>query len=545
MKRLLLLTLSAVLLLSTVPSVVLGDSEAPTKLTWFVDVPSFSFNSEGWGIDRMTSEFTEQFGIEVEFVTAADDSGSQLSTLISSDSVPDLITLKGLWDSPSTGLIRQMAEAGMLSSYNDLMDQYLQEEEKANFRSDVLAWYALADGKTYAYPNYAYSTDDLPKDSGLIPNRGIVIRKDLWETIGSPDMTTPEGFLNACEAASKLTYNDLPVIGMQLFEQGNEAASIIGQYFAVPWETEDGHAYSPWLNGANKETYAFLNEAYRRGLILESNFSDTRDQIREKIANGRVFALIAAPQDFGPQFGLLYEADPNAYYVATELRNKQGDEPVLTDISGWGYLQTVISSKAKAPDKLIRFIAYLLGEEGAIKIANGWEGEQWKRNEDGTISTTEEYIEASKEDATLRKKLGIGCFDLYANWAFLMQFQPHLDLENPNDLKTFRTNNNHIMQPLAIYSYRSAQYKYNPEDPRAMTVNEENVKARSYLDIAVAELLTAPTAEAFEEKYTEIQQVLPTVYDINLVMQYTDDALQAGKAQLGVKYFWPPYASIE
>ncbi|MDR2504484.1 MAG: hypothetical protein LBD16_00110 [Oscillospiraceae bacterium] len=545
MKKLVSLFLTAMLVLSLTAIAPASASEAPVKLTWFVDVPSFSFNSEGWGLDRMTAELTEKFGIEIEFITAADDSGSQLATLISSDSVPDIITLKGLWDTPSTTLIRQMAEAEMLVSYNDLADKYLTDEEKSYFRSDVLAWYALADGKAYAYPNYAYSTDDLPEGTGLIPNRAIVVRKDLWEQIGSPDMSTPAAFLDACEAASKLTYNDLPVIGLQLFEQGSEAYTIVSQYFAVPWETEDGHTYSAWNNGANKEAYAFLNEAYRRGLILESNYSDTRDQVREKIANGRVFALAAAPQDFVPQFASLYDSDPNAYYVTFELRNAAGDEPVLGDISGWGYLQTVISSNNKAPEQLIKFVSYLLSDEGAIKMNRGWEGEHWNWNEDGTISTAEEFIAATQADATLRKKLGIGAFDLFANYAFLMQFEAPLDLENPNQLKSFLTGDTKIKIPLSKYSYRPAQYKYDPNDPRALTVNEENVKADSYTKIAVAELLTAPTVEAFEAKYAEIQQVLPTLYDQKLVLQYSDDALQAGKAQLGVDFFWPPYAEKE
>lgn len=75
-----------------------------------------------------------------------------------------------------------------------------------------------------------------------------------------------------------------------------------------------------------------------------------------------------------------------------------------------------------------------------------------------------------------------------------------------------------------------------------MPVNEERIKRESYLDIAEAELLTAESAEAFEAKYAEIQQTLPTVYDMELYLQYQDDALQAGKAQLGVKFFFPPYA---
>lgn len=541
MKKLVSLLLALMLLASMTPAMA---GEAPVKLTWFVDVPSFVFNSEGWGMDRMTAEFTEKFGIEIEFITAADNSGSQLATLISSDNLPDLITVEGLWNTSTTELLRQLAEAEMLVSYNELADKHLSSEEAAYFRPDVLAWYALADGKTYAYPNYAYSTADLKEGEGLAPNRAIVVRSDMWEQLGRPDMSTPAAFLDACERAAKeLTYNELPVIGMQLFEQGNEAYDIIRQYFAVPYETEDGRLLDEWETEAGKESYAFLNEAYRRGIILESNYSDTRDQVREKIANGRVFALVAAPQDFAPQFATLYDADPNAFYIPMELRNTAGDEPVLGDISGWGYLQTAISANVKAPEKLIKFLSYLVSDEGAIRLNKGWEGEHWKKNEDGTISRTEEYIEALKEDVNLNKKLGIGCFDLFANWAFLMQFEPKLDLNVANDLKIYRTNDIQIKQPLSKYAHRPPQYKYDPTDERALVVNEEEVKARSYTTIALAELLTAPTAEAFEAKYQEIKQVLPTVYNRELVMQYRNDALQAGKAQLGVDFFWPPYAA--
>ena len=546
MKKFLSLVLAAMLVLSLMPAMSFAD-EAPTKITWFVNVPSFVFNSEGWGVDRMTRELQDRFGIEIEFVTAADDSGSQLATLITSDSVPDIITLPGLWSSTDTNLIRQMAEAEMLLSYNDLIDQYVPEEEKAGFRSDILAWNALADGKTYAYPNYGYSTEDLPEGKGLVPNRCIVVRADMLEKLGNPSMESPADFLNVCERAmTELgTYDGLPIIGMQLYEGGNEAVDIVSQYFAVPWESEDGQAYDQWATGANKEVYAFLNEAYRRGLVLEANYSDTRDQVREKIASGRVFALIAAPQDFATEFTTLYENDSNAYYVPVTLRNAAGDDPVLSDISGWGYLQTVVSSSCKDPEKVIRLISYLVNDEGAIHMNKGWEGEHWNYNEDGTISRTQEYIDAANADPTYNKKQGINSFDLFANWAFLMQFEPRLDLENPDDLKTYRTNDNYIKEPMAIYSHRPAQYKYDPNDERAMAVNEEQVKLKSYMTIAEAELLTASTAEAFEAKYAEIQQVRPTMYDQELVLAYTNDALQAGKAQLGVKFFWPPYAEAE
>lgn len=546
MKKVLSLVLAIMMFILAVPA-ALAD-EAPVKLTWFVDVPSFVFNSEGWGLDKMTAEITERFGIEVEFVVAADNSGSQLATLISGEDYPDLITVEGLWNTDRTNLLKQMAEADLLASYNDLAASYLTEDEWKNFRSDVIAWYALSDGKTYAYPNYGYSTDDLPEGKGLVPNRCIVVRADMLEKLGY-DATTlvdvkADEFLNMCERAVKEigAYNDLSVIGMQLYEGGSEAASIMSQYLAMPWETEDGQYYDNWTAGTNKETYAFLNEAYRRGLILEANYSDTRDQVREKIASGRVFALIAAPQDFGSQFATLYEADPNAYYVPVVVRNANGDDPTLTDISGWGYLQTAITASNKAPEQTIKMVNWLLSSEGAIQMNKGWEGEQWQWEEDGTISILDSWKQATNDDPTLRKRYGINAFDLYANWAFLMQFEPKLDLDNPNDLKTYRTTDTYIKDPMSIYSYRAAQYVRDPADERALPVSEEQNKLKSYMTIAEAQLLTAATAEEFEAKYAEIQATRPAMADLELINAYQNDCLQAGKAQLGVKFFFPPYA---
>ena len=546
MKKVLSLVLAIMMFILAVPA-ALAD-EAPVKLTWFVDVPSFVFNSEGWGLDKMTAEITERFGIEVEFVVAADNSGSQLATLISGEDYPDLITVEGLWNTDRTNLLKQMAEADLLASYNDLAASYLTEDEWKNFRSDVIAWYALSDGKTYAYPNYGYSTDDLPEGKGLVPNRCIVVRADMLEKLGY-DATTlvdvkADEFLNMCERAVKEigTYNDLSVIGMQLYEGGSEAASIMSQYLAMPWETEDGQYYDNWIAGTNKETYAFLNEAYRRGLILEANYSDTRDQVREKIASGRVFALIAAPQDFASQFATLYEADPNAYYVPVVVRNANGDDPTLTDISGWGYLQTAITSSNKAPEQTIKMVNWLLSREGAIQMNKGWEGEQWQWEEDGTISILDSWKQATNDDPTLRKRYGINAFDLYANWAFLMQFEPKLDLDNANDLKTYRTTDTYIKDPMSIYSYRAAQYVRDPADERALPVSEEQNKLKSYMTIAEAQLLTAATAEEFEAKFAEIQATRPAMADLELINAYQNDCLQAGKAQLGVKFFFPPYA---
>ena len=309
----------------------------------------------------------------------------------------------------------------------------------------MIAWYALSDGKTYAYPNYGYSTDDLPEGKGLVPNRCIVVRADMLEKLGY-DATTlvdvkADEFLNMCERAVKEigTYNDLSVIGMQLYEGGSEAADIMGQYLAMPWETEDGQYFDNLDRGREQGNLCVPERSLppRPDLWKPTTPIPAPHEFCWKTASGRVFALIAAPQDFGSQFATLYEADPNAYYVPVVVRNANGDDPTLTDISGWGYLQTAITSSNKAPEQTIKMVNWLLSREGAIQMNKGWEGEQWQWEDDGTISILDSWKQATNDDPTLNKRYGINAFDLYANWAFLMQFEPKLDLDNrqrPEDL---------------------------------------------------------------------------------------------------------------
>ena len=64
----------------------------------------------------------------------------------------------------------------------------------------------------------------------------------------------------------------------------------------------------------------------------------------------------------------------------------------------------------------------------------------------------------------------------------------------------------------------------------------------SYLTIAQAALLTATSEDAFEKQYAEIQETLPTVCDLDLITSYENDCMQRGKEQMGIEFFFPPYA---
>ncbi|MEG2268432.1 MAG: extracellular solute-binding protein, partial [Acinetobacter sp.] len=437
-------------------------------IDWYVDLSWWGWSGLGFGDDLTSQILKEKTGATINFITPATDGGEQLSTMIASDTLPDVITLPGLWDSNARMLAYQMSQEGYLLSLNELIEKFNPDMSEV-IRKDVFDWYAENDGKTYMTPNYAYSSDDLKPGEQLVPNRCITVHKDLWEAIGSPDMSTPEGFLAACEKAKTEleTYDGKEIIPLQLYEGANEALSIMNQYFAVPFEDESGkYVYDLDVEGT-RESLAFLNEAYRRNLITESNFSDTRDMINEKVASGRVFAMITAPQDFIQQMGSLFDADNKAVYMPVNLHNSKGDDPVLSDIRGWGWLMTGVTSKAERPDLIINLFEYLMSDEGQIDMCYGKEGVTFQYNEDGTISLTEQYYADSANNDV--KKYGLAAMTLLDNYAFRRKFD-----SVPTDAKTLATNDVLVKASMTPYSYDYSAngLKLDPADPRQEEIQE-------------------------------------------------------------------------
>lgn len=519
------------------PSDSTNEEQTPEEFTvdWYVNLSWWAWNGLGWGQDLVSQTIKEKTGVNINFITPASDGGEQLSTMIASDALPDIITLQGLWDGTDRMLAYQLAMDGYLTSYDELIELNPKLGEVA--RQDVLDWYRENDGKAYMYPNYAYSSQDIAPGEKLAPNRMISIRQDLWKAIGSPEMSTPSDFLAAvAKVKSEVgTYDGKDIIGIQLYEGANEALSIMNQYFATPTENADGTlAYQFDMEGT-RESLAFLNEAYRMGLITEANFSDTRDMINEKVASGRVFAMVTAPQDFINQLGTLYDADSEAVYQHVVLRNSKGEDPVLSDLSGWGWLMTGVSSEAENKEQIAKLIEYLLSDEGQILTTYGVEGVTFNYNADGTISMSEQYLQDT--NANDAKKYAVGAMNLFGNYAFTRRFD-----SLPTDAKALATNDVVMKTPMSEYSYNfsAAGGKEDPSDPRKTEMSELNVRISTFTKTAIAELITANSEEAFNAKFDEVKATLEQM-GARTLNDYNNEWFQVGKEAMGLDFIWPAY----
>ena len=164
-------------------------------LSWYIN---FSWFSGDWGNNMVSKAITEKTGCSISFVTPTGDPNEKLDAMISSDTLPDLITL-GWWESG----IDQMINEGKVYALDELSEKYDTYFMKV-VDDAVVSWHKSDDGHLYKYPNSACAPSDYSKYDNLASNETFLVRKDIYEAIGSPDMTTPEGFEKAVEKAAKM-----------------------------------------------------------------------------------------------------------------------------------------------------------------------------------------------------------------------------------------------------------------------------------------------------------------------------------------------------
>lgn len=349
---------------------------ADDKVTfdWYIN---YSWFTTPWGENVVSKAITEETGVDINFVVPMGNETEKFNALISSDSLPDLITL-GWWESQ----ISEMIDKDMVYALNELADEY-----DAYFwqvgNEAVMNWYENEDGNLYFYPNSFYVPEDYEKRDDIAANQTFLVRKDIYEAIGSPDMTTPEGFKDAVRKAVEMfpevDGEPLIPIGSHIFnDQGCVSFDqYLQNFLAVPYE-ENGKFYDRYTDPDYITWLKTFRELGSEGYLSRDIFIDQRTQMEEKIAKGRYFCMIYQRTDMEAQQKELYANSPEKIYMAVDgPKNANGDDHVLPGTGSNGWTVTLISKNCERPDRAIEFLSYLISEHGQKMTFLGVEGEMY------------------------------------------------------------------------------------------------------------------------------------------------------------------------
>ncbi|RCX08495.1 carbohydrate ABC transporter substrate-binding protein (CUT1 family) [Anaerobacterium chartisolvens] len=342
---------------------------------WYIH---YSWFGAKWGENEVTKYITEKTGVKINFIVPSGNENEKLNTLIASASLPDFVTL-GWWENG----VKMMQEGDLVHPLNKLADQYDADFYKAAAKS-TLDWYKKPDGNVYGYPNFSMAPERIEEGMQIESNQTFLVRKDIYEQIGKPDMRTPEGFLNALKAAKEKfpTVNGQPLIplGLQEFtDSGNKSIeSDLVNFLAIPRE-KDGKYYDAETHPEYLRWMKVLRKANEMKLISKDIFVDKRSQMEEKMAQGRYFSMIYQRTDMASQQLELYRKNPDMVYIAIDGPSNESLEPNRPAFAGGmaGWTLTHISTNCKDSKRAIRFLTYLISEEGQKDVYLGKKGVTW------------------------------------------------------------------------------------------------------------------------------------------------------------------------
>ena len=496
-----------------------AETPEPVELRWYIN---YSWYNTPWGGNAVSEAITAKTGVDITFVSPDGSETETLDALIAGGNLPDMVTL-GWWESQLSTII----DKGMVYALNELADEYdpyfWQVADDAR-----LDWYTSADGNVYCYPNSAYAPRDYGEGGRIGSNQTFLVRKDIYEAIGSPDMTTPEGFADAVRAAAAAfpTVDGQPLIPIgshEFTDRGCDSFDIfLMNFLAIPYE-KDGRAYDRYTDPEYKRWLSMFRQLGEEGLLANDIFIDKRVQMEEKIAQGRYFCMLYQRTDIADIQRLRYSQDPDSVYIAVDgPRNANGDPYTLPGSGLNGWTVTMISKNCQRPDLAIQLMSYMMSEEGQKLISVGIEGEHYNMVDGRAVLTEETARLLSNDNATYVAQVGAN--DAY--WMLqdnLMQSE-WMPLDEP------------VIRQMEEWTYPYTVYtgQYDTDFTPGSEADVADQRIRATHGEMLPRLLLASSEEEFEWLW-ELYVYLRETNGLDLMLEESTRQMESAKARLGLE----------
>lgn len=494
-------------------------AEDAVTLNWYVN---YSWFTVPWGENAVSRQITQDTGISIHFLAPAGNEKERLNAMISADSLPDIVTL-GWWEPQ----VNVMVDKGMVYALNELADEYdisfFEVTQEA-----VRSWYTAEDGNLYCYPNSSYMPSDYETYDTIGSNQTFLVRKDIYEAIGSPDMTTPEGFQAAVRKAAQefpeVDGRELIPIGAHEFTDTGCASfdQYLQNFLAIPFE-KDGKYYDRDTDPEYVRWLKAFRELGAEGYLKEDIFIDQRTQMEEKMAQGRYFCMLYQRTDMANQQKVLYSKNPDSIYIAVDgPKNSRGDDPVLPGAGINGWTVTMISRNCERPDRAIELLDYMMSERGQKILYLGVEGVTY--DVIGGKDVVREDVKALADTDRVAYDRLYGADNTY--WMLqnnIMQLPWHGALEPP-------------MGQLEEWTYPYTHYlgQYEVTFQTGTKAGNNYAKIKKLWSQVLPQLLLAPTEEEFDRIWADYTAQRDEM-GFDVVAEEAERQFQRAKERLGLE----------
>lgn len=356
----------------------------------------------------VAKEITKKTGIKLKMEYAGKDAQQRIALMIASGEYPDFVFAK-------ENQVK-FIEAGAFIRLDDLLEKYGSNLKKLYGKYFNKLRYSLKDRSIYYLGSYGVSGEKWK------PQNGFELQHAVVKEMNFPEMRTLKDLEEALVKYKKL-YPEIdgqPTIGLSLLAEGWKfSISVTNPAVFATGGPDDGEWYVDpktlkaiyhYTRPAEKEYFRWLNHLNDTGLLDPESFVQTSDQYIDKIASGRVLALIDSDYDYSRGEDLLSQKKKfermYGMYPLTLSRKYKNAEFQSGGYSGnWGI---GITTSCKDPVKAMKFFNWIASEEGQITINWGVEGQHYTI-ENGLRVVKGDPL-AMRSDPEFFKKSGISVY---------------------------------------------------------------------------------------------------------------------------------------
>lgn len=323
----------------------------------------------------------KKIGIDIEFVPVPRaQEEEKLNIWLASGGAPDIIFT---YNEP---IMQRYAEQGGLHEMSELLDKYgpvLKEQNKV-----ALGLAGKYKGKRYAVPARVES----------VAGAMMKIRGDWLDKLGLAIPKTTDELYTVMKAFKDKDPGGVgkenvvpwglpaPSQGMQSFwfevsfGLGNNNDGPSGIAYMPTGTYKDGKFTSGWITPEGKQTFAYMNKAYKEGLISREFATDVNNQkMNEALAKGWV-GVIDSNGSASMTNGVVRKSVPTAKWVNVPPLIRPDGKQMMNANQKSGML-IMIPKTSKVPEAAIKYLNWMADPKNITMILRGKEGVHHKMEE--------------------------------------------------------------------------------------------------------------------------------------------------------------------
>lgn len=338
----------------------------------------------------------------------------KIALMTASGDYPDMITPKGS--------ISKLVEAGALIDLTDLINKYGPNIKKVYGDDLARLQYSKEDPSIYVLPTNA-GVGQTSFDAG----GGFEVQNAVMKELGYPKIETVKDFEKVLKEYKEKnpTINGQPTIPLSLnADDWKIQITVTNPAFLSTGAPDDGEFYIDpetyeaqlhYKRPEEKEYFRWLNHMYNEGLLDPETFTQKTDQYNSKIASGRVLGLIDQDWD--------YQQAENALKSSGMTERAYGHYPVqLTTETKDRSFQDIgapvgygigITTSAKDPIRIIKFLDWMSSDEAQVLNQWGIEGKQYNMKDGKRVIPADVQDMKTNDNTNFVKTTGVSGYTIF------------------------------------------------------------------------------------------------------------------------------------